>query len=174
MAGATLALWTAVPAFAQAPPPKEPAAKTEARPAEKSAAEKQADTEKVIGLLRQDVRAQKADIVSKTMALDATQAAAFWPLYKAYEGELQKLGDERLNVIADFAEHFDSINDAKAKALLERSFVVEDQRLAVQKKYKDEMLKVLPGRTVARFFQVESRLNALISLEISSQIPLVN
>jgi len=36
------------------------------------------------------------------------------------------------------------------------------------------MLKVLPTKTVARFFQVETRLNNLINLEISSQIPLVN
>ena len=36
------------------------------------------------------------------------------------------------------------------------------------------MLKDLPTKTVARFLQVETRLNNLINLEISSQIPLVN
>jgi hypothetical protein len=41
------------------------------------------------------------------------------------------------------------------------------------KKYKDEMLKVLPAKTVARFLQVESRLNKLVDLTIASEIPLV-
>src|SRR5262245_24539398 len=132
------------------------------------------DTDKLIELFRKDVRAQKADIIGKTMALDATQAAAFWPVYKAYEGERQALGDQRLHVIQDLAEHFDTLNDDKAKGLLDRSFALEDQRRALEKKDRDEFLKVLPAKVVARFFQVESRLNNLINLEISSAIPLVN
>jgi hypothetical protein len=133
-----------------------------------------ADVDKLVELMRKDVRAQKADIVGKTMAFDAAQAAAFWPLYKQYEAERQALGNERLAVIQDLAEHFDTLNDAKAKGLLERSFAIEDKRLALERKYKDELLKVLPAKTVARFFQVETRLNNLINLEVSSQIPLVN
>jgi hypothetical protein len=135
---------------------------------------KAADTDKMIELLRKDVRAEKADIVAKTMKLDSAQATAFWPVYKAYEAERQALGDQRLAVIQDLAEHFDNLNDAKAKGLLDRSFAIEEQRLALEKKYKEEFLKVLPAKTVARFFQVESRLNNLINLEISSAIPLVN
>ena len=138
------------------------------------AAQAKADDDKIVELVRKDVRAEKADIVGKTMKLDAAQAAAFWPVYKAYEAERQTLGNQRLAVIQDLAEHFDSLNDAKAKGLLDRSFAIEDQRLALEKKYKDELLKVLPAKVVARFFQVESRLNNLISLEISSAIPLVN
>jgi hypothetical protein len=133
-----------------------------------------ADDDKLVELVRKDVRAEKADIIGKTMKLDAAQAAAFWPVYKAYETERQALGNERLAVIQDLAEHFDGLNDAKAKGLLDRSFAIEDKRLALEKKYKDELLKVLPAKVVARFFQVESRLNNLINLEISSAIPLVN
>jgi hypothetical protein len=139
----------------------------------KTAAEANADTERLVELLRKDVRAAKADIVGKTMNFDAAQAAAFWPVYKAYEAERQALGDARLGVIQDLAEHFETLNDAKAKGLLDRSFALEEQRLALEKKYKDELLKVLPAKTVARFFQVDSRINNLINLEISSQIPLV-
>jgi len=131
------------------------------------------DVDQLIELLRKDVRAGKADIVAKTMELDATQSAAFWPVYKQYEAERQTLGDEKLNIIKDLAEHFDSLNDAKAKGLLERSFVVEEKRLALEKRYKDEFLKILPAKVVARFFQVETRLNNLINLKLSSQIPLV-
>jgi hypothetical protein len=135
---------------------------------------KSADTDQLVELVRKDVRAEKADIVAKTMKLDSAQAAVFWPVYKAYEAERQALGNQRLAVIQDLAEHFDSLNDAKAKGLLDRSFAIEDQRLALEKKYRDELLKVVPAKVVARFFQVESRLNNLINLEISSAIPLVN
>jgi len=137
-------------------------------------AAKAPDVDKLIELVRKDVRGQKADIIAKTMNFDAAQAAAFWPVYKAYEAERQALGNERLGVIQDLAEHFESLNDAKAKGLLDRSLVIEEKRVALEKRYAGEFLKVLPAKTVARFLQVESRLNNLINLELSSQIPLVN
>jgi hypothetical protein len=154
--GLTLALGICTVAAAQAPPAKTP------------------DIDKLVELMRKDVRAQKADVIGKTMSFDSTQAAAFWPVYKAYEAERQALGNERLAVIQDLAEHFESLNDAKAKGLLDRSIAVEEKRVALEKRYAGEFLKVLPAKTVARFFQVESRLNNLINLEVSSQIPLVN
>jgi hypothetical protein len=162
MVGATIGVWAVAPVWAQT------------KPADTKAATNQADVDKMIELVRKDVRADKADIVSKTMKLDASQAAAFWPVYKAYEAERQALGDQRLFVIQDLAEHFETLNDAKAKGLLDRSLAIEEQRVALERKYEGEFLKVLPAKTVARFFQVDSRLNNLINLQVSSQIPLVN
>ena len=137
-------------------------------------AKKRADMDKLVELMRKDVLADKADIIAKTMEFDASQSAAFWPVYKQYEAETKALGDERLAVIQDLAEHFESLNDEKAKGLLARSIAIEEKRVALQKKYMDEMIKVLPAKVVARFFQVDSRLNNLINLGVSSQIPLVH
>ena len=154
-------------AAAQTAPAKAPA-KAPADPAKV-----RAEIDKAVEAMRTDARAGKAEILGKTMALDSTQAAAFWPLYKQYEAEAKLLGDERVAIIQDFAEHFDSLDDAKAKGLLERQVALEDKKLALTKKYKDEMLKVLPAKTVARFFQVDSRLNKLVELAVASEIPLV-
>jgi hypothetical protein len=132
-----------------------------------------AEVDKAMETLRKDARAGKADILGKTMALDSTQAAAFWPIYKQYEAEVQTLGDERLGIIQDLAEHFDSLDDAKAKALLDRQIALEEKKIALVKKYKDEMLKALPAKTVARWLQVENRLGKLVELSIASDIPLV-
>jgi hypothetical protein len=136
-------------------------------------AKARAEIDKAIETLRKDARAGKADILGKTMALDSTQAAAFWPIYKQYEAELQTVNNDRLAIIQDLAEHFDTLDDAKAKALLDRQVAYEEKKLAVAKKYKDEMLKVLPPKTVARWLQVESRLGKLVELAIASDIPLV-
>jgi hypothetical protein len=132
-----------------------------------------AEVDKAIETMRKDARAAKSDILGKTMELDSTQAAAFWPIYKQYEAELQTVNNDRLAIIQDLAEHFDALDDAKAKALLDRQVVFEEKKLALVKKYKDEMLKVLPAKTVARFLQVDSRLNKLAELAVASDIPLV-
>ena len=149
------------------------AAQTAAAKAPADPAKVRAEVDKAIETMRKDARAGKSDILGKTMELDSTQAAAFWPIYKQYEAELQTVNNDRLAIIQDLAEHFDALDDAKAKALLDRQIVYEEKKLALAKKYKDEMLKVLPAKTVARFFQVDSRLNKLAELAIASDIPLV-
>src|SRR5512134_77784 len=65
-----------------------------------------AEIDKAIDAMRKDARAGKSDILGKTMQLDSTQAAAFWPLYKQYEAELATVNSDRLAIIQDLAEHF--------------------------------------------------------------------
>ena len=149
------------------------AAQTAAAKAPADPAKVRAEIDKAIEALRSDARAGKSDILGKTMKLDSAQAAAFWPVYKQYEAEAKVLGDERVAIIQDLADHFDALDDVKAKALLDRQMALEDKKLALTKKYKDEMLKVLPAKSVARFLQVDSRLNKLVELAVASEIPLV-
>ena len=131
------------------------------------------DIQQLIDLMRKDVRAEKADIVAKTMELDADEAAAFWPVYKKYEAEATTLGDERLAIITDYAENIDTLTDEKAKDLITRSVALEGKEQALKEQYLQEFLAVVPAKVVARFFQMDNRINTLIDLELSSQIPLV-
>jgi hypothetical protein len=131
------------------------------------------DLDQLIELMRKDVRAEKADIVAKTMELDADEAAAFWPVYKKYEAEAKALGDERLAIITDYAESFDTLSDEKAKDLVTRAVALDGKEHALKERYLKEFLAVLPAKVVARFYQVENRINNLVDLELSGQIPLV-
>ena len=137
------------------------------------AAKAREEMDKAVDALRKDARAAKADILGKTLALDTTQAAAFWPVYKQYEAELATANDDRVAIIQDLTEHLSSLSDASAKGLIDRQIAYQEKRLGVVRKYKDEFLKVLPAKTVARFLQVDSRLNALVDLAAAKQIPLV-
>ena len=77
-------------------------AQTDARqPADKPATTSEADTHKknrdaYMALMRREVRQEKAEIMGATMALNAQDAAKFWPLYSEYDSELTKLNDQRI------------------------------------------------------------------------------
>lgn len=131
------------------------------------------DFEQLIELMRKDVRAEKADILATTMELNAEEAALFWPVYKQYEAEAKVLGDERLAIITDYADNIDTLTDEKARDLVTRAVALEGEEHSLKERYLKEFLAVLPAKVVARFFQVDSRINNLIELELSSQIPLV-
>src|SRR6476620_1000881 len=60
-------------------------------------------------LLRSDVRAEKVAIITEVMGFSETEDAAFWPVYREYDAEMAKLGDERVALIADYAKNYDQM-----------------------------------------------------------------
>jgi hypothetical protein len=63
------------------------------------------------------------------------------------------------------------MTDADAKALSGKAFDLQSRRVDLQKKYFKEFNKQLPATVVARFFQLEHRLDLLVDLKLASQLP---
>lgn len=125
-----------------------------------------------VQLVRTGVQKEKAQIIGAALELDATQNAAFWPIYKQYEAELGKIADQRYAGIKDYAANYGALTDAKAIELTDRAVALEEQRLALIKKYVGEFRKVLPPVKVGRWYQAETALNKIVDLRIAAEVPL--
>jgi len=155
------------PAVAQTKPsPQKPAAQTPAPQTE--TLNLTAYTE----LLRSDIRTQKIAILTEMMEFTEAEDTAFWPIYREYDAELSKLGDERVALIADYAKNYDTLTDDMADALAKRAIDLEARRQAVKAKYYDRMRTALKPRTALRFLQVEHQIQLLIDLQISAALPI--
>jgi hypothetical protein len=126
-----------------------------------------------IALLRSDVQAKKVDIIRQNLTLTDEQSKTFWPLQRSYENELATLGDQRLNVIRDYAKNWDDLSDTTAKDLGTRLLEYQKNRVDLRKKYFDRISKAVSPTIAAKFFQVELQMEDLIDLEIASSVPLV-
>jgi hypothetical protein len=126
-----------------------------------------------IRLLRTDLKAKKEQIIKEAMQLNDQQAAAFWPIYRNYDAEQTKLGDEKLAIVHDYAQNFLTMTDPKADQLAQRVMALDEQRLAVKKKYYDLLKKALPAVLAVRFFQVENQLQLILDLQIASNLPII-
>ena len=133
----------------------------------------QAELDKNIELMRANVRYEKSNWIRSNVPMTEREAEVFWPLYRRYQMELTKVGEERMTLIKDYAAHHENLIDSKARALLDQSFAIDSKLQTLRRIYKNEFLTVLPPKVVARFFQVEHRLNLLIDLEVAAQIPLI-
>lgn len=140
---------------------------------EDPAESKEVNLQAYIQLLRQDVQAKREQIIKEGMQLDDKQSAAFWPVYREYAAAQKQLGDQKLAIIQDYAKDFMTMNDAKANELAQRVIVLDDQRLALRKKYFEAMKKVLPAVLVVRFFQLDNQIQMLIDLQIASNLPII-
>ena len=153
---ATLAL--AVPSFAQT------------KGAPKGTAD-QADVQ----ILRDKIKADKKLVVSQNMSLTDPEAKGFWPVYDAYQKDLQALNDKLLTTIKSYADAYNkgAVADDVAKKLMNEALAVEDEELKMKRSYVPKLEKVLPGAKVARYMQIESKIRAIVKMEIAASIPLV-
>lgn len=123
-------------------------------------------------LARTGIQQDKAQIIGEALELDATQAAAFWPVYKKYETELAAIGDQRFAGIKDYAAHYGSLTDAKATELTDTALGLEEQRLTLIKRYVGELRKVVGPIKVGRWYQTEMAINKIVDLRLAAEIPL--
>ena len=76
-------------------------------------------------------------------------------------------------LIAAYADNYDNLTDPTADKLRDRVREgIEQARASLKAKYLPKFKKVLPAKKVARFYQVENKLDILILAEMAEQIPL--
>jgi hypothetical protein len=126
-----------------------------------------------IRLLRADLKTSKERIIKEAMQLSDQQAAAFWPVYREYDAEQTKLGDQKLAIVNDYSQNFMTMNDEKADQLAHRAIALDEQRMALKRKYYELMKKALPTVLVVRFFQVENQIQLIVDLQIASNLPII-
>ena len=126
-----------------------------------------------VEMLRSDIRNDKVAIVTQVMQLNDADSAKFWPIYREYETDLAKLGDERIALIKNYADHYDTLTDKDAHSIATSALDLEGKRTALRKKYFSRMEKATSAKTAARFFQVDNQLMMLVDLQISSMLPVV-
>jgi hypothetical protein len=123
-------------------------------------------------LLRSDVRAQKVAIITEVMGFTEAEDAAFWPIYREYDVEMSKLGDERVALISEYARHYTEMTDELSEKLALKALDLEARRAGARKKCYERVKAALSPRTAMRFLQVEHQLQLLIDLQIAASLPL--
>jgi hypothetical protein len=126
-----------------------------------------------IEVLRSDVRASKTALVTEALALDDSESAAFWPVYREYDNQLAKLWDQRLALIKEYAQSYGSIDEAKADDLATRLLKLDEDRVRLRRDYFKKVKKAIHAQKAARWLQVENRVGLLIDLQIASELPLL-
>jgi hypothetical protein len=128
-----------------------------------------------IELTRAIIKVQKKQIVAKNMNLTSDEKDQFWAVYREYQGKMDSVRDKRVKLITDYADTLKNGNltDAKAWEMLDEYLSYESARIALKKSFVGKFRQVLPSKKATRFFQLETKLEAIINFELARQIPLV-
>jgi len=126
-----------------------------------------------IELLKSDMRTEKVAVITEALQLTSEESSAFWPIHREYELELSKIVDDRIELIKDYAQHYDNLTNEKAKELARTVFALEKRRTKLKKKYFKKFEKALSAIVAAKFIQIENQINLLVDLQIASELPLI-
>jgi len=122
---------------------------------------------------RAEMRASREQLIAANMSLTESEATKFWPLYREYNTKKAELGDERLQIILDYADKYPDVDDATAKDLIDRSVKHRRKLHRLEESYVGKIGKVLPPVKLMRFLQIDDRIDNLVELEVQQGIPIV-
>ncbi len=124
-------------------------------------------------ILKEKLRADKKLLVAQNMQLTEAEARNFWPIYEQYQDEWFILRMRSLDLIKTYADKYASMTDADAKKLLDEFMALESLRHKVREEYLPKFRKVLPEIKVARYYQIENKISAVVNYELATLIPLM-
>lgn len=127
-------------------------------------------------ILRQKLKTDKRYIVSENMELTAGEAKEFWPLYDAYQKDLEKLNQRLSSIATTYLDAYNKgpISDDLSKKLVKDSLELEQAELEAKQKTLDKVKKVLPPFKLVRYAQIENKIRALVKYELAVQIPVAD
>lgn len=126
-----------------------------------------------VELVRSDIKTQKGIILAQNMEFTEAEAVEFWPLYREYDLELNRLHDQRFALIKHYAASYDTLTEEQARRLAEDALTLERKRVDLKRKYFKKFAGVITAKKAARFFQIENQINAAIDLRIAASLPLI-
>jgi hypothetical protein len=132
----------------------------------------QAATE--IELTRAHIQKARQAIIADAMKLTEDESLAFWPAYRDYRVDMARLGDRLVKVITEFVAAEAALNDEQANRLMSEYLDIKAKDVSVKKKYVGVFRKLLPAPKVARFFQLENKLDAIVNYDLALTIPLAH
>ncbi len=126
-----------------------------------------------IELLLGTIRANREALIEVNLGLDPEERARFQPVYESYQKEIGGVQERVFGVLEEYVGSFDTLSDDQAKSLIERFLAAEEDRARIRHAYLPKFEAVLPGRKVARFYQIENKMDAVLRYELAARIPVV-
>ncbi len=128
-----------------------------------------------IELTRSAIQTDRQSIVTEYMVFTEEESQEFWPLYKQYRSEVDKVNDQLVKLILDYSESYkkQTLSDEQAEQMLSTYLKLEEDKLEYQKKYVPKFSEILPPKKVTRYFQLENKMDAVVKFDLAGGIPLV-
>jgi hypothetical protein len=126
-------------------------------------------------ILSQKIKADKKLVVAQNLKLTDAEGTAFWPVYDAYQKDLQQINQRLTTAILAYADAYKKgpVTNEVAKKLLDEALAIDDAEAKLKSTSAPRILAALPATKAARYIQIENKIRAVVRYELAAGIPLV-
>jgi hypothetical protein len=126
-------------------------------------------------ILRQKIKADKKLVVAQNLQLTDAEGAAFWPVYDAYQTDLQQINQRLTALVLAYANAYNqgAVANDTAKKLLDEAVAIDEAEAKLKSTFVPKVLATLPATKTARYIQIENKIRAVVRYELVEGIPLV-
>jgi hypothetical protein len=119
------------------------------------------------------IETERTAVITANLPLTDAEGQAFWPVQREYRAEVRQLNDRTLALLKEFGANYNAATDQQASDMLKAALKIEEDRVKLWKKYQGRFEKALPPKKVARYYQIEHKMDAAIAYQMAEAIPLV-
>jgi Spy/CpxP family protein refolding chaperone len=124
-------------------------------------------------LARMFVDFHRQGVILANLELTPEESQKFWPVYDDYQRALEPLRNRAVNVIIAYNQKYDTIDGKEARDMLKELLDVQQDEIAVRRKFMPQFEAALPIKKVVRFYQIDNKINSEVRYKISQEIPLL-
>jgi hypothetical protein len=115
----------------------------------------------------------KKAIITDYMQIDDKDSKAFWDLYDQYEDKDNVINLERLALIKQYADNYNTLDDALATKIAGEYLNNTAKYNSLYKVYFEKFKKLVGGVKAATLFQIEIYIQTAIQANLQSRIPVI-
>jgi len=124
---------------------------------------------------RAELQAGRDQIIREDLQLGEEELSEFWPVYQQYVFELAVVRERKAVLVGRFLEAYrrGEFTEEFAEWLIAENFAIKDASTDVQESFVERFKAVLSVQQVARFYQLENKLDAEVDARMALIVPLV-
>ncbi len=124
--------------------------------------------------LREEAKVDKRALVADTLHLTDAEAKRFWPIYDTYQRSLDETNRRRVLALEGLMFREQKMTNLAAKRLVAELMAIDDAEAKARRTLRKRLMRSLPPIKVARYLQLEDKLQAIRDYDIASTVPLVH
>ena len=97
----------------------------------------------------------------------------FWALYDEYETSRKELGKERINVLDNYVNNYDNLDELQYDEIIKSMISLRDGNDKLIDTYYKKVKKISGSKIAAQFFQIEAYFISEIRASIMEGIPYI-
>jgi hypothetical protein len=124
---------------------------------------------------RAELQAGRDQIIREDLQLGEEELSGFWPVYEQYIADLAPIRDRKAVLVGRFMAAYrgGEFTIEFAEWLIAENFAVKGAWTDVQESFVERFKVVLSVQQVARFYQLENKLDAEVDAQMALIVPLV-